>query len=337
MVTTAMSCAPGDRVGPGRAGGRGLLVARAGRSAGAPGARDVRAGSPGGAGPSGSAPPRGDGRRAREVGRTCRPRTRVRALTTRRPNRSPGRAPRGPLALARDCRHGRAHDDVRPPGRPGLCRIGVAAAGVPGRWRDVARAANLLDAAGAVAPTVFAHDERARRPARERSTWARASPTRTAREPARGRRRRDPRRRQPVPARPRHPRAAGGGRRAPAALLRPGRRPRHRGPGDGGGHGGARRRRCSRCCGPGDEVVVLEPYYDAYAAVHRAGRGGCAARSRCASRSTRSSPAPSPPPSGPATRLILLNSPHNPTGHVLSAAELAEVARRRASSTTCWC
>src|SRR5919202_2306728 len=78
--------------------------------------------------------------------------------------------------------------------------------------------------------------------------------------------------------------------------------------------------------GPGDEVVVLEPYYDAYAA-----------GSELAGAVRRTVPLRFPDYTlepgalaaavGPRTRLILLNTPHNPTGHVLSAAELEEVAR----------
>jgi N-succinyldiaminopimelate aminotransferase len=79
-------------------------------------------------------------------------------------------------------------------------------------------------------------------------------------------------------------------------------------------------------CEPGDEVVVFEPYYDSYApAVAMAG-----ARRRVV---------PLRPPRWgfdleefaaavtPATRLVLLNSPHNPTGKVFSPDELAAIAR----------
>jgi N-succinyldiaminopimelate aminotransferase len=79
-------------------------------------------------------------------------------------------------------------------------------------------------------------------------------------------------------------------------------------------------------CGPGDEVVFFEPYYDSYApAVALAG-----ARRRVV---------PLRPPSwdfdldqlaatvSSRTRLVILNSPHNPTGKVFSAEELAGIAR----------
>jgi N-succinyldiaminopimelate aminotransferase len=79
-------------------------------------------------------------------------------------------------------------------------------------------------------------------------------------------------------------------------------------------------------CEPGDEVVMFEPYYDSYApAVAMAG-----ARRRVV---------PLRPPRWgfdleefaaavtPTTRLVLLNSPHNPTGKVFDPDELAAIAR----------
>jgi len=79
-------------------------------------------------------------------------------------------------------------------------------------------------------------------------------------------------------------------------------------------------------CEPDDEVVLFEPYYDSYApAIALAG-----ARRRVV---------PLCPPSWDfdveqfaatvtsRTRLVLLNSPHNPTGKVFGADELAAIAR----------
>ena len=79
-------------------------------------------------------------------------------------------------------------------------------------------------------------------------------------------------------------------------------------------------------CEPGDEVGMFEPYYDSYApAVAMAG-----ARRRVV---------PLRPPRWgfdleefaaavtPRTRLVLLNSPHNPTGKVFDPDELAAIAR----------
>jgi N-succinyldiaminopimelate aminotransferase len=78
-------------------------------------------------------------------------------------------------------------------------------------------------------------------------------------------------------------------------------------------------------CEPDDEVVTLEPYYDSYAAtIAMAG-----ARRRVV---TLRAPDFALDPDAlaaaitPQTRLILLNSPHNPTGRVLDAGELRAVA-----------
>jgi N-succinyldiaminopimelate aminotransferase len=79
-------------------------------------------------------------------------------------------------------------------------------------------------------------------------------------------------------------------------------------------------------CEPGDEVVMFEPYYDSYAAV--VAMAGAARRV-----------VPLRPPDygfdvdelaaacGPRARVVLLNSPHNPTGKVFSPEELASIAR----------
>lgn len=76
---------------------------------------------------------------------------------------------------------------------------------------------------------------------------------------------------------------------------------------------------------PGDEAIAFEPYYDSYAACIAMAGG-------------RRVPVTLRPPGfrpdiealraaiTPRTRLILLNSPHNPTGAVFSRAELAEIA-----------
>jgi N-succinyldiaminopimelate aminotransferase len=77
---------------------------------------------------------------------------------------------------------------------------------------------------------------------------------------------------------------------------------------------------------PGDEVIALEPYYDSYAA--------CIAMAG-ARRVPVTLRAPDFRPDLDAlrdaitdrTRLILLNTPHNPTGMVATRAELTEIAR----------
>ena len=79
-------------------------------------------------------------------------------------------------------------------------------------------------------------------------------------------------------------------------------------------------------CEPGDEVVMLEPYYDSYAAcVAMAG-----AVRRCVTLRPpdyRLDPDALRSAITPRTRAILLNSPHNPTGAVLSRDELGMVGR----------
>lgn len=76
---------------------------------------------------------------------------------------------------------------------------------------------------------------------------------------------------------------------------------------------------------PGDEVVVLEPYYDSYVAmlqVAGAVRRPVTLRApdfRLDLDELRAAVTP-------RTRFVLLNSPHNPTGAVLTAAELQAVA-----------
>ncbi|HSA52159.1 MAG TPA: pyridoxal phosphate-dependent aminotransferase [Yinghuangia sp.] len=76
---------------------------------------------------------------------------------------------------------------------------------------------------------------------------------------------------------------------------------------------------------PGDEVVALEPYYDSYAAcIAMAGgvRVGVPLRPpnfRLDTDALRAAVTP-------RTRLIMLNTPHNPTGTVLTRDELAAVA-----------
>ena len=75
----------------------------------------------------------------------------------------------------------------------------------------------------------------------------------------------------------------------------------------------------------GDEVVALEPYYDSYAATIAMARGVRVpvtlrapefALDVAALRAAIT----------PRTKVILLNSPHNPTGAVLPAADLAAIA-----------
>jgi N-succinyldiaminopimelate aminotransferase len=82
-------------------------------------------------------------------------------------------------------------------------------------------------------------------------------------------------------------------------------------------------------CEPGDEVVCFEPYYDSYAAsIALAGavrrpvtlRPGADGRYGFDEQELRDA-------FGSRTRMILLNTPHNPTGKVCTADELALIAR----------
>ena len=83
-------------------------------------------------------------------------------------------------------------------------------------------------------------------------------------------------------------------------------------------------------CEPGDEVVTFEPFYDSYRAAASIAGASLAVVTL------------TPPDGGgpyrfdlaaleaavtPRTRLLLLNSPHNPTGKVFDRAELSAIAR----------
>src|SRR5918911_1380386 len=209
---------------------------------------------------------------------------------------------------------------------PALAAPHVAAeAGVPGRWRDVARAANLLDAEGTVAPTVFATmsalaartgainlgqgfpDTDGPQSLLEDAIAAVRGGVNQY-PPGRG----IPELRSAIAE---HQRrfygldvdpdtqvlvTAGATEALAAALL--------------------------ALVGPGDEAIVLEPYYDAYAAsIELAGAVRRTVPLRFPDYTLE--PGALAAAVGPRTRVILLNSPHNPTGHVLSETELAEVAR----------
>ena len=79
-------------------------------------------------------------------------------------------------------------------------------------------------------------------------------------------------------------------------------------------------------CEPGDEVVMFEPTYDSYAA--------CCAMAGARPRFVRLHPPDwsfdpdelAAAAASPRAKLVLLNSPHNPTGKVFSAHELGQVA-----------
>lgn len=80
-------------------------------------------------------------------------------------------------------------------------------------------------------------------------------------------------------------------------------------------------------CDTGDEVVTFEPYYDSYAAsIALAGATRRVVTLRPADGRYDFDPDELRAAVGPKTRLILLNTPHNPTGKVFTADELGLIA-----------
>ena len=76
---------------------------------------------------------------------------------------------------------------------------------------------------------------------------------------------------------------------------------------------------------PGDEVIVFEPYYDSYVpSVVMA--GGVARSVALQPPAWNFDPQELAQAFNPRTRLILINTPHNPTGKVFSQAELEYIA-----------
>lgn len=76
---------------------------------------------------------------------------------------------------------------------------------------------------------------------------------------------------------------------------------------------------------PGDEVIVLEPYYDSYTAMIQMA-GGVRRPVTLRAPDYRLDPDELRAAVTPRTRFVLLNSPHNPTGTVLTRDELQAVA-----------
>jgi N-succinyldiaminopimelate aminotransferase len=76
---------------------------------------------------------------------------------------------------------------------------------------------------------------------------------------------------------------------------------------------------------PGDEVLVLEPWFDLYAAVISLA-GGVRVSVPPIPGTFRPDPAALRAATGPRSRMLIVNSPHNPTGAVLTPEELAQIA-----------
>ena len=76
---------------------------------------------------------------------------------------------------------------------------------------------------------------------------------------------------------------------------------------------------------PGDEVVVLEPYYDSYVAMLQMA-GGVRRPVTLRGPDYRLDPDELRRAVTPRTRFLLVNSPHNPTGTVLDRSELEAIA-----------
>lgn len=78
---------------------------------------------------------------------------------------------------------------------------------------------------------------------------------------------------------------------------------------------------------PGEEVLTLEPHYDSYAAgIAMAGARHVGAPLRPTARGFRLDAEAFRAAITPATRIVLLNTPHNPTGTVLREHELSVIA-----------
>ena len=76
---------------------------------------------------------------------------------------------------------------------------------------------------------------------------------------------------------------------------------------------------------PGDEVIVFEPVYDSYVPAIEL-QGGVVRRARLSAPDYRPDWQAVRALVTPRTRMIMINTPHNPTGTVWTAADLAELA-----------
>lgn len=79
-------------------------------------------------------------------------------------------------------------------------------------------------------------------------------------------------------------------------------------------------------CGPGDEAIGIAPFYDSYPAACHAGGATLKTAAMCPP-DWRLDPDEIERLVSPKTRLILVNTPHNPTGRVLTREEMEGIAR----------
>ncbi|AZA10959.1 pyridoxal phosphate-dependent aminotransferase [Corynebacterium gerontici] len=79
---------------------------------------------------------------------------------------------------------------------------------------------------------------------------------------------------------------------------------------------------------PGQEVILIEPYYDAYAAaVALAGATRVAVSLQAKGDTWELDPAAIEAAITPKTAMIVINNPHNPTGSVFSSETMCEISR----------
>ena len=80
-------------------------------------------------------------------------------------------------------------------------------------------------------------------------------------------------------------------------------------------------------CDPGDEVIAFDPLYDSYLAdIAMAGARVRTVLLTCDGSRFRFDPDALRRAAGPRAKVLLLNSPHNPTGKVFGRDELAQIA-----------
>jgi hypothetical protein len=76
----------------------------------------------------------------------------------------------------------------------------------------------------------------------------------------------------------------------------------------------------------GDEVIVFDPAYDSYDPRDSSWRAACACMCRCSRRTSATTGTGYGRRSAPRTRMVIINSPHNPGCSCISAQDLAVLA-----------